>query len=512
MRNRILLAIGALIVACIAYAGLVLYPSHQFKIAVDQTLQKLPPDISVTYQSAHYSPMTHRASLRGVAIRPAATPNVDIAIDEVTVSNPNMDFMSSWSAAAANPAAVAPDQPLPLCDEFSLNGVTFHTGTVSATMASGSVKNLRVYPGPLLQFDMAGFIAAQNALLNRAQPPTQEDLFPIFRSEAPLLAGFGSDHFTITDIHGTGKVPAAPSSPETDVVFGVKQEEGDGYDRGMYKGASAQGFMEQVGPLGTFTADKFSISAIDFRKPLALLLDAQSFTPAMLDGLTLGQFEIDGMTFQPADGAPTALGSFTLSNINFTQGLPVSGEFSYSGLKLTRAVVTNPQILVFFDKLELDTATVSLSAAFAWDLDKKHASIHDVKFKVDELGALDLSVDYSDVDSVSAWQQQARLAHAILRYDDASLAGRALKVPGGDPAAFRDQLIAMVRQHATAYGNSPAIAASANAIETFIGSPHSLTLELTPPSPVLITTLETAGTMPPADLVALLGMTVSANQ
>ncbi|MGH6797331.1 MAG: hypothetical protein ACREDI_02970, partial [Roseiarcus sp.] len=134
----------------------------------------------------------------------------------------------------------------------------------------------------------------------------------------------------------------------------------------------------------------------------------------------------------------------------------------------------------------------------------------------DELGALTLSVDVSDMAPGVDWQNQAHLAHLLLRYDDASLADRALRAgaaqKGADPAAFRQQLIALAQQQALALGNGPAIAAAVKAVIAFLDTPHSLTVELTPPAPLTLAVLQGMAEMPPADRIALLGLTMSANQ
>ena len=70
----------------------------------------------------------------------------------------------------------------------------------------------------------------------------------------------------------------------------------------------------------------------------------------------------------------------------------------------------------------------------------------------------------------------------------------------------------MVQQQAAALGDSPAISAGAAAITAFLAAPQSLMIELAPPSPVALRSLQGAATMPPADLIALLGVTVTANQ
>ena len=70
----------------------------------------------------------------------------------------------------------------------------------------------------------------------------------------------------------------------------------------------------------------------------------------------------------------------------------------------------------------------------------------------------------------------------------------------------------MTQEQGAALGDSPAVAAGVKAIAAFLASPQSLTIELAPPSPVALKTLREAVTMAPSELIALLGVSVSANQ
>src|SRR5260370_37127206 len=169
-----------------------------------------------------------------------------------------------------------------------------------------------------------------------------------------------------------------------------------------------------------------------------------------------------------------------------------------------------------FDKLGLDTLTLSLVASYQWDLEQKRVAVRTLAFKIDELGALNLSAELADMTPGEGWQTRGSLFHALLRYDDASLADRMLKaaalLSNTDPAAFRQQVITMVDMRAAALGDSPAISAAVAAVKTFLGEPHSLTIELAPPAPVAFSALPAASTMPPGDIAALIGLTVTANK
>ena len=272
----------------------------------------------------------------------------------------------------------------------------------------------------------------------------------------------------------------------------------------------------QGAPFGTITIDHVTMGAISAQKPLTQLLLGEAPAPGMLDGLALGQIEYAGMKVQTPDGKEILIGTFSISKIGFSKGLPVSGQLSYAGLKLSKALVPDARAKEAFEKLGLDTLTLSLGGSYEWNLEKKQITVRNIALKVDELGAINLSADLADVMPGPDWQAHGSLAHAVVRYDDASLADRAFKAAGlqtnTDPTALRQQVGMMIDIRAATLGDSPAIAAAVNAVKTFLGAPHSLTIELAPPAPVAFSALEAAGTMKPEDIAALVGLSVTANK
>src|SRR5947209_12312849 len=107
------------------------------------------------------------------------------------------------------------------------------------------------------------------------------------------------------------------------------------------------------------------------------------------------------------------IGTFSISKIGFSKGLPVSGQVSYAGLKLSKALIPDPRAKEAFEKLGLDTLTLSLGGSYQWDLEKKQITVRDIALKVDELGAINLSADLADVAPGPDWQAHGSLAHAV---------------------------------------------------------------------------------------------------
>jgi hypothetical protein len=330
------------------------------------------------------------------------------------------------------------------------------------------------------------------------------------------MLGTGYDRAEMSNFRTSVSVPATPTVPAMTVSYSFGKTNAGPFDRGVGDGLfSVEGITGTADKFGAFAADRISTSEIDMRQPAMQLLEGKPPSAAMLDGLAIGRIEYVGMSMTPTGGSTIPLGTLSLSKIGFSHGVPVSAELAYGGLRLSSTQIPVPQLVEAYKLLGIDSATLGFGIVYSWDLDKKRLSLSDVALKIDELGALNLSLDASDVSPDDIVQMKARLAHAKLRYVDASLAERGLKAataPGADPAATRAQLIGTVQQQGAAFADSPAITAAVKAIVAFIADPKSLAVELNPPTPLDLATLKGAAAIPPPTLATMLGLTVAANQ
>jgi hypothetical protein len=492
------------------------YSGEQFRAGLDQWIQTLPPGYSMTYKTAEYNVATNKAMLGGVAFKGTGAQAFDATLDEIEVGNPSADFANAWAQAAANPAALAPDQALPVAGSIAVKGASIHFGTASGTVASARLEGLRLYPWALLHAGVPSFGEAQAALAKRSEPPQLEDVLPLLRFEASILLGIGYDAYTAEDLRVSGTMPATAQMPARDITYSIRKIGGSGYDRGLRGDAQAEGAIIETPPMGTLTLERVSMSDMKFQQPLSRLLAGDPLAPEMLDGLAIGRVDYVGMHVKTPDGKEVPAGTFSISKIGFAHGVPVSGELSYAGLKLSKALMPDARAQEAFDKLGLDTLTLSLVATYQWDLEQKRMAVRTIALKIDELGALNLSAELADMTPGAGWQTRGSLFHALLRYDDASLTDRALKAAASlantDTAAFRQQIIAIVDARAATLGDNPAIVSAVAAVKTFLAEPHSLTIELAPPAPVAFGALKAASTMPPGDIAALLGLSVTANK
>jgi len=489
-------------------------PQADPRAALDELIRQLPPGYTASYKTAEYDVISDTLTVGGIVAHTAD--GIDISADEIALVHPSKEFDSAWTQAKANPAQVPQDKAIPIADAIGVKNIKMHVQTFDGTMASMRVEGLRLYPWALLHPGVPSWSDAM-AKASAANPqPKMEDVEPMLRVEAALLLGFGYDHYLAENLHVSGKTKATGTTPAMDLVYDFRKMEGSGYDRGAKGDATAEGITGQAGDKGVFTAERVAMSGLDLRKPMTQVLENQTLTPEMLDGFTIGKIEYSGMKFKPTGGPEIPVGTLSISKVAFTGAVPVSADVAFSGLKLTRAQMPASKSQEAFDKIGVDSMTISFGLSYRWELDKKRVTVTDMRYKIDELGAANVSIELAEMVPSAASLQQGQLAHATVRYDDASGIERAFKIlateQNADPAAFRQQIIDTVQAQAQAMGDSPEISAAAKALVTFLQAPKNLTVELAPTQPVPFTTLQGAAAVPPPQIAQIVGLKVIANQ
>ncbi len=511
---------GAVIVVVVAvalYAGLVMYPEAEFETALHAAQQFLPAGTSLDYKSADYSVFSDRGTLTAVTLRSKSAPGLEMTSDTVVLDRPSLTLGSDWQRAEANPAALKPDTAIPVAAAVHFTNVTIRTRQLSEKIASARIDGPRLYPWALLHPGVPTWTEALATLTAEPHPKSLAAILPLFRFESAIVLGLGYTRVDASDITATAQIPPEKGMPARTVTYRVASSTGESNEPGVFGAGSAEHIVLELGPpAGTLTIDRIALGGVHLRQPLTRLLTATTLTPAMLNGLAIGRFEMAGMAVKPPSRPLVALGTFTLSRIAVSHGLPISAALAWDGLRLTRAGMPDQRARLAFDQLGLDAMTISFDVAYDWELQADRLSLQDLRLKIAELGSLDLSASLVGVAPGAAALDRARLAHAVLRYNDASLVERAFKAAAetmhADPHAFRQQMIAMVQSRADEFKDSPAITEAVKQLVAFLEAPHSLTIALSPQSPVALATLRNATTTPPPDLASLLGLHVTANQ
>jgi hypothetical protein len=500
------------------YYGFEVYPQRQFRAGLDQALATLPPGTTASYKTAHYSILSNQTVVTGVTVHGEIPGNpplpFDITAATIETEKPNPDFAASWSRALAAPASFGADTPLPVAASVIMTGITLHSTMINLTEDSIHVTNLRLYPWALLHAGMPSWQDLQAALTPHPGPPDANDMQKILRAEAAIVMGVGYDGYD------AGSTKVTQTLPNADIQYDIRKVTGDSFDRGTIKGGSGEGITFRGSRFGTVSIDRVAIGPTDIREPMTRLVNGEALSAALLNGIQIGRIDYSGITAQLPNGASTHIGGLSLGPVAFASGMPVSGKLGWTDVSVARDQLSDPRADEIFDKLGLQTMTLSFAFAYDWDTAQQRVSLHDTMLQVNELGTLTIAADLTNAIPNPVGLSQIRLAHARLRFDDASLVNRVLRAgagqsgsdPGTDPAAYRQQIVNMVRQQGHTQGVvSPAWTAACNAAGDFIASPHSLTIELAPAQPVPLLALK-GMPAPPAMLATTLGLVVSTSQ
>jgi hypothetical protein len=172
------------------------------------------------------------------------------------------------------------------------------------------------------------------------------------------------------------------------------------------------------------------------------------------------------------------------------------------GFKVAKAQVTDPSALDVFNQWGLDSVTLGFGVDYSWNAEQKSALLKQADIKIDELGDLTLSADFSGIEKAETVMQTGALKHAVLRYTDASLTGRTLKIvaAGGDPVEYARELALAIQAQSAIFGNTEAVAAAAKAIGAFLVDPHHLTIEASPPQPLTLAAFDAVRRSPPSEI------------
>lgn len=522
-RSFIIATAGILAVAAAGgYYGLEVYPRQQFRDGLDQTLASLPLHAAATYKDADYAPLSHRAVVTGLAIHaeiPGQAPQkADLTIDSIEVSDPNLDFARAWNDARKNPAALTPDTMVPVAGSVTVKGMTLHAATFTATQSSVTIDKLRFYPWAVLHDHPPA--APETPPIPASGPAALLALQPLLRAEAAIGLGVAYEDYKA----GTTHVSATEAG--IDVSYDIAGAIGEGFDRGVQEGGSIDGVTVKSAKLGSVSIAHATVGKFDVRQVLTRIAQGAPLSPDLIDGLKSGTATYSGISIQPLGKPLIHADSLSIGPTAFAHGMPVAARLGWQNLSLARALFPNPRAQEAFQRLNLDTMTISFAVSYDWDLGQQRVTLRDTMLKVNELGTLTLSADLTNVIPSPAGSPAsprrvsplalARLAHARLRFEDASLTERLLRASatqaGADPAAFRQRIVDMMHQRSAALAaDSPPLAAAWQAVGDFIAAPQSLTVELSPPTPVPFIALALARTMP-VQFAAMLGLSVTANK
>ena len=515
------LLIAVVVLAILAGGGFYLYRAGtgageaQIKVAIDQAIQQLPPEWEAHYAGLELSPVNRSATLKGLTLHYKPAPGADITVDEITVENPSLSFGDDWNKARANPDQVKPETVLPVADAVTFRKTALTSDGDKATIGELRIEKLRIYPWSLTRPGVPTLAEIKALIEKSSNIQNLDQAMPLLRFEAAGITAFGYDHGSSTDISIKGNLPAQPNVPGGPFSETVAKSVVDGVDRGRIKTAEAEGILVKAPPgEHPIKIGKIEYADLDMRSPATRIAAGEKPDRQMLDQISLGKMSASEMSGSTGTGSPITIAGFGIYDLAFAKGLPVSGRLALDHLHVAKTAADDPDFQQAFDKLGLHAATISFSLGYSWDLDKKHVTVHDTALAVEELGALDLAGDLANISESGLEKYQGALAHAVLHYKDNSLVNRAIKATaadsGADPKAVRTQIIQALQGQQATFPGDAVVADAIGQLVAFVKSPKALTVELAPPTPFDLQSLNLGGAAP-HDLGTKLGLKVTNN-
>lgn len=217
------------------------------------------------------------------------------------------------------------------------------------------------------------------------------------------------------------------------------------------------------------------------------------------------------------------LREIVLSDYAQTAKVPLSMTLGIHG------VLVEPQSLPDQDardglaKLGYDKLSLNFDLSYAHAPETKRLSIKQASISGDGVGQLSVAMNLGGIDPAGledpalalAAAQMATLESLELRYDDASLAGRVLKLAATEAEMEESQFKAMLlAQLAEAGAQAPAVPLTKDVVDSataFLTNPKSLLLRMNPAQPIPLFQLM-GGAQDPYALAQALGVSVSANR
>lgn len=206
-----------------------------------------------------------------------------------------------------------------------------------------------------------------------------------------------------------------------------------------------------------------------------------------------------------------------------TDKVPQAMALGIHGLLVEPQSLPDEEAREILTKLGYDKLSLNFDLSYAHSPANKRLSIKQAAIGGDGLGQLSVAMDLGGVDPnaindpilAMAAAQAATLESMELRYDDASLAGRILKLAAGEAEMDEDQFKSMLlAQLAEAGAQAPATPLTKEMLDSataFLTSPKSLSLRLKPAQPMPLEQIM-GNTQDPYALAQAMGMSVSANR
>jgi hypothetical protein len=278
---------------------------------------------------------------------------------------------------------------------------------------------------------------------------------------------------------------------------------------------------------GGASINGYTIPAADETDPIALLglYESMNVEPIRISSKGAEVFRMDGA-------------SATMSE--YEEGKPLTFDAAFKGLWGDLSKIEDPKAQEAFAAFGYKEVTGSISMKGAWNPADGKMTISEGLYSIDNVGKLNIMMDVTgytpalikgiqDMTKSMEGQdesakglamlgllQQLNFVSASVRFDDASITGKALdyaaKQAGQDRAAIINQTKGVL-PFALAQLKDPDFAQKVTeAASAYLDNPKNLEVKAVPPAPVPFAVLAATGSTTPEALIKQLNVTVTANQ
>jgi hypothetical protein len=376
-------------------------------------------------------------------------------------------------------------------------------------------------------FSPAAMAAVDTAKLTAAITEMMDGYGAKFQATSVEADG---ENVTLKGVTVGGPSGAGAAEPLGDITLNNVSETADGFVVGDIS-APAKAY-----PVKDGTWDFGGASIKNLKIPAA------GTTDPMKQMVTYESAEVAASSFKTTTGTEFISFAGLKASMNLADGNTLTFDMSAPQTKFDIAAIpeNDPQVTQAFADLGLSNLEMEIVAKGSWNLSDGRLIISEETFNVKNAGKLNFTADFSgytpqlmanlremmktaegksDAEMGSKMMgalQQMSLGSVSLRFDDASIVGKALDLASKRMGQPKEALIAQAKGMAPIMFmqlQDPEFSATATkALSDFLDNPKSLEIKLAPAAPVPVSQIVASGMAAPATLVKQLGLTVVANQ
>lgn len=438
---------------------------------------------------------------------------IEIVVDYGRILGKGVDLKPLAQLFTGNGGATGAQ---PILESLEFDGLTVTAeDKVDVRLGGATSRNLSIDPtrGPLLK-KLDPLVLAGLA----GTPPPPEALVSTLLD---LYGAYGVELYEINDISVT--TPEGKGSLAQIVMEDLSSA-------GMKRFAIEDGMVDGIDGSGTLGLVEVRDVLFPPREKFVALvvngMNGMPFDPSDLGGMpTMGGFSLKGISADIGNGdAPFELGLFDISLSDFVAAIPTKIAVALEGLQMPLSMVQHPMAQMVLSAVGANPVTADAKLTLGYDEATKSVAL-DSNADVGKVGALTAKAELTGIPKV-VFENPMRANEAVataalggltLSFDDAGitgfLVGMMSEQAGISAAEFAEGMAQQVAlQIAIMTGDDDLAQQLSDTVEAYLSDPRSLAVRAAPAAAVPFAQIIGAAMAAPAQIPALLNLTVTANE